>query len=315
MSLSRIEEVVQLITENIGKYVVNYREHFKALVLTAVIRGHILIYGPPGAAKTFTAKLFSQLVGLRFSRIQFTPDILPSDILGAKVIDPKTGELRTVLGPVFANVVLADEINRANPKSLAALLEVMQERQVTIEGDTHRLPEPFIVIATLNPVEAHGVFPVPIAVLDRFMTSLAFNYVGFDDEVEMVQRDLRYDLEHLSLKPVIEPEDFSNLYEEVKKIRASVDIVSYCVEIVRALRSRTEVSFGPSPRATLHLIRLARSMAAVEGRDYVIPDDVKKAAKYVLRHRVITEKSDLMTNLRKAEEIISEVLKSVKPPW
>ena len=315
MSLGSVRSAVQLIAENISKYIVNYKDNIEIMVLTAAIRGHTLIYGPPGAAKTFTAKLFSQLIGLKFSRIQFTPDVLPSDILGAKVIDPKTGELRTVLGPVFANVVLADEINRANPKSLAALLEVMQERQVTIEGDIHRLPEPFVVIATLNPIEAHGVFPLPIAILDRFMTSLSFSYIEFNDEIEMVQRDLKYDLENLTLKPIIEPEDFTHLYEEIKKVKATVDVVNYCVEVVWKLRSRTDVVFGPSPRATLHLIRLSRGIAALDGRDYVIPDDVKKAAKYVLRHRIIIEKSDLMTNLMRAEEVINDVLKSVEPPW
>jgi len=312
-----VYELVTKIVSLLSKYIVGYDENLLFIVLTAIARGHVLLYGPPGSAKTLTAKLFAQLLGLKFSRIQFAPDILPSDIIGTKVIDPRTGELRTVLGPIYANIVLADEINRANPKSLSALIEAMQEKQITIEGDVYKLPVPFMVIATLNPIEVHGIYPLPIAILDRFTISLVFDYMDIDREIEIVLRDLEHDYENLSIEPIVSSEHLLKAYEELRNVSVDKDIVEYSVKIVQSIRNHRDVAFGPSPRASIHIVKIARALALAQRRNYVIPDDIKKCSKYVLRHRVVLKEnpSNLLRSFRKSEEIISEVLHEIEPPW
>ncbi len=314
----KVSEVVNSIVSSVSRYIVGHEEDIKLLVITLLAEGHALVYGPPGTAKTLLSNLVASTLGLKFKKIQFTPDILPSDIIGAKVIDPKTGELRTVKGPIFANVVLADEINRANPKSLSALLEAMQEGRVSIEGDTYELPKPFFVIATLNPLETQGIFQLPIALLDRFMISLLFDYPSKDNEVKILVKEAveGINLGRVSVNPVVSSRDIDACMKELWHVKVNEDLVKYTVDIVRRLRSRPNVYVGPSPRAALHVLRIARGLALIDSRDYVIPDDIKKALIPTLGHRVILKEgiNDLMSNIKLAEELIKEVLNEVEVP-
>lgn len=311
-----VKDFIDKIVKEVNKYVVGRDEEIKLILLTMLIEGHVLIYGLPGTAKTMIAKLIAQALGLQFSRIQFLPDILPSDVVGAKIVDPKTGELRTVIGPIYANIVLADEINRGSPRALSALIEAMQEGHITIEGDRIDLPKPFIVLATLNPVELHGIFPIPLAILDRFTISIKFNYSEKDDEISMLLKDQGIDLHRVKLNPVIEFKELEKAFNDVRKTRVTNDIAEYTVNIVHNLRVHEKVSIGPSPRATLHLLRFARALAAYEDRDYVIPDDIKRAAIPVLRHRIVPriQTSSLLETLTLCEDIIQDVLEKTEPP-
>ena len=317
MGIELVKKVIESICEVVSKYVVGHEEDIKLIIVTLLNEGHVILYGPPGSAKTMTANIIAKALGLGFKRIQFTPDILPSDIIGAKVIDPKTGELRTVKGPIFTNILLADEINRGNPKSLSALLEAMQEGEVSIEGDIYELPKPFTVIATLNTIETQGIFPLPIAVLDRFMISLNFGYPDeLGEEELLINNDILYGPKLRELRPVVSIEELMKASKELSKVSVIGDIVKYIVKFIRKLRSDERVYAGPSPRATQHLLKIAKGLAVMDGRDYVIPDDVKRVAKPVLRHRVVLKErsGDLMTDLRLAEGVIESVLSRIEPP-
>ena len=317
MGIEVVKKVIESVCEVVSRYVVGHEDDIRLIMITLLNEGHVILYGPPGSAKTMTANLIAKVLGINFKRIQFTPDILPSDIIGAKVIDPKTGELRTVKGPIFTNVLLADEINRGNPKSLSALLEAMQEGEVSIEGDIYELPKPFIVMATLNTIETQGIFPLPVAVLDRFMISLNFSYPNeLGEEELLINEDILYGPKPNLIKQVTSLEELMKASQELSKVRVVRDIVKYVVKLVRTLRSDERVYAGPSPRATQHLLKVAKGIAVIDGRDYVIPDDVKYAAKPVLRHRLILKErsGDLMTDLWRAENIIESILSKVEPP-
>jgi len=276
------------VMREVSRVIVGYGEEVRVLVASLLAGGHVLIEGVPGLAKTSLAKAFARAVGLSFGRVQFTPDLLPSDIVGSLIYNPKLGDFEVRLGPIFANIVLADEINRAPPKTQSALLEAMQEGQVTIGGTPYELPKPFMVIATQNPVEFEGTYPLPEAQLDRFMVRLLIDYPSFDDEVSIVTN---LNLGNTELvRNVATRDDILELMRRVREVKVEDSVARYIVAIVRSTRSISGVRLGASPRGAQMLGRIARAWALMDGRDYVIPDDVKKLAPYVLNHRLmITE--------------------------
>jgi len=314
----RVMNIVREVSQEVSKVVLGHERDVQYLTLIIIMGGHALIYGPPGVAKTLTSEAIAHVMGLNFRRISFTPDLLPSDIIGAKIIDPKTGDLRTVKGPIFANIVLADEINRGNPKSLSALLEAMQEGKVSIEGDIYELPRPFSVIATLNPLETQGIFPLPIAILDRFTISLRFDYPGKDiEEMLLVKDTLALTPELVSrLRRICSASCIFEAMSDFKRVRVSSDIINYVLEITSKLRSDSRVFFGPSPRAVQHMLRVAKGLALLDGRDYVIPDDIKESSIITLRHRIISKGSsgNILDDLLLGESIVKDILNSVEPP-
>ena len=315
------QEIFGKIQKTISNYVIDRLREIELMTVALLSRGHMLIEGPPGTAKTLMAKLFAEVLGLKFKRIQMTPDMIPSDIIGAKIVDPKTGELRTVLGPIFANIVLIDEINRASPKTQSALLEAMQERCVTIEGDTYNLPEPFMIIATQNPWETEGVFPLPETQIDRFSLAINLDYPGLDVELAIVAKD--HELKGLEprFSPIISRDDLVKAINEASEVHVERKIMKYIVEIVQRTREIPEIMLGVSPRTSVILLRTAKALAAIRGRKYVIPDDVKYLAPYVLWHRIrlnprVAGYGTPRENYAKIVNIINEeILRKIRVPW
>ena len=309
--MTKAEALKLKLIDTLSRYIVGYEWGLELLLVGLLSRGHVLIEGLPGTGKTLITKLFAQSLGLEFKRIQMTPDMLPSDIVGARIVDPKTGELRLILGPIHANIVLIDELNRASPKTQSALLEAMQEGYVSIEGEEIKLPEPFMVIATLNPYEREGIFPLPIASLDRFTLSLEFDYLDRNGEIEVLRRDHKLRGVEPSIKPIANTSEVLEAIDEASRIHVDEKIMSYIVEIVRATRSVEGVVLGASTRAAVHLLRACKAYASINGRDYVIPDDVKKLAIPVLSHRIITEEQSYSAKKRVIELVVSRI----PPPW
>ncbi|MCS7133523.1 MAG: AAA family ATPase [Candidatus Caldarchaeum sp.] len=277
---------MEVVKAEVGKIVVGMEEALESLVVSLLTGGHVIMEGVPGLAKTLLAKSFAMSLGLSFKRIQFTVDILPSDIIGGLVFNRKTGELEFRPGPLFANVVLIDEINRAPPRSQSALLEAMQERQVTVEGVTYRLPEPFLVIATQNPVELEGTFPLPEAEIDRFMMRVLVSYPSREEEMQIL-RMRNVSGEEIDVNVVVDRELLTAASEEVRKVTVVPQIIQYIVDIVSRSRSDERLVIGASPRAEIALLYAAKALAALDNRTYVIPDDVKKACFRVLNHRLV----------------------------
>jgi len=295
----------------VSKVVVGKKEDVKVILASMISKGHVLIEGVPGVAKTTMAKAIASALNLSFKRIQFTPDLLPSDIVGTMVYDPKTGDFKLRKGPIFANIVLADEINRASPRTQSALLEAMQERQVTIEGNTLKLPEPFTVLATQNPIELEGTFPLPEAQTDRFLVKLNVTYPSRDEMLEVLKR-LRQ-IEEWPVQPVAGAEDLEALNSLSWRIHVSEELLGYITDIVEETRHHPAVRLGGSPRAAISLLLVSRSIALLEGRDYVIPDDVKAAAGPVLNHRIIL-KPEAEIEGETPDKVIESVLKKVPVP-
>ncbi len=295
----------------VSKVVVGKKEDVKVILASMISKGHVLIEGVPGVAKTTMAKAIASALNLSFKRIQFTPDLLPSDIVGTMVYDPKTGDFKLRKGPIFANIVLADEINRASPRTQSALLEAMQERQVTIEGNTLKLPEPFTVLATQNPIELEGTFPLPEAQTDRFLVKLNVIYPSRDEMLEVLKR-LRQ-IEEWPVQPVAGAEDLETLNSLSWRIHVSEELLGYITDIVEETRHHPAVRLGGSPRAAISLLLVSRSIALLEGRDYVIPDDVKAAAGPVLNHRIIL-KPEAEIEGETPDKVIESVLKKVPVP-
>jgi len=275
--------------------------------------GHVLLEDYPGLAKTMIAKSFAVALGLEFKRIQFTPDLLPGDITGGYVYDRDQNRFILRKGPIFANIILADEINRASPKTQSALLEAMQEYQVTLEGETMRLPEPFIVLATQNPIEYEGTFPLPEAQLDRFIMKLSVGYPSPDEEQEILRRRRTRRTDEFDLKQITHAEELLDLRDAIERVHVDPDIERYMVELVGATRKRRQVAVGASPRGSLALLKLARAWAAMQGRDYVLPDDVKLFVRPALIHRLILE-PDLWMTRQAADDVITDVTRSVAVP-
>jgi MoxR-like ATPase len=275
--------------------------------------GHVLLEDYPGLAKTLIANSFAAALGLSFKRIQFTPDLLPGDITGGYIFDRAQGQFVLRAGPLFANIILADEINRASPRTQSALLEAMQEYQVTLEGETLRLPEPFIVIATQNPIEYEGTFPLPEAQLDRFIMKLAVGYPNLADEQEILRRRRERHQDSLPLDPVLEVGELLALRQAVENVHVHPDLEAYIVQLVASTRGQRKVAVGASPRGALALLKLSRAWAALHAREYVIPDDVKLFAQPALAHRLILE-PDLWSVRQAASEVLDEILHRVPVP-
>jgi len=305
----KVNEVI----DEIMKYFVGEREVIVKIMASILANGHVLMEDVPGIGKTFLSKVLAKVLGLRYNRIQFTPDLLPSDIIGTKVWRQDKGTFETVLGPIFANFILADEINRAPPKVQSALLEAMQEGQVTIEGETIKLPNPFIVVATQNPIELEGTYPLPEAQLDRFLIRIKLGYPK--DEVELLKRRLSWrSNDPLSqIKVMMSESELIKIRNSIEySVRVDDEVMKYIVSF-KTIRDDPRILAGPSPRALISLMSMSRAIAFIEGRDYVIPDDVKRIAVEVLSHRIVL-KPEISLEGVKGEEIIFEYLNKLPVP-
>lgn len=300
------------ITGNIEHVIQGKRHPIQQILLCLVAEGHVLIEDVPGVGKTLLAKSLARSIDCAFNRIQFTPDLLPSDVTGVSIWDRQQSEFVFKAGAIFANVVVGDEINRASPKTQAALLEAMEERQVTVDGITRPLPPPFMVIATQNPIEHEGTYPLPEAQLDRFMMRVAVGYPSREKELEILEtHGLRSTF--IDLEPVLSTAELLEMIEVARHVQVAASVKGYIIDVVDATRRHPEVLLGASPRAALYLQRAARTKAASEGRDYVIPDDVKTLASPVLEHRLAFRPEAQMRGVT-ASEIITSVLNGIRVP-
>jgi MoxR-like ATPase len=302
-----------LVLDEVERAVVGKRDALELVLLGFLANGHVLIEDVPGVAKTLVARSFAAVMGLRFDRVQFTPDLLPADITGGPVYDPSGGGLRFRAGPVFTNILLADEINRAPPKTQAALLEAMQERQVTTEDGTHRLDAPFLVVATQNPIEYEGTYPLPEAQLDRFLLRLAIGYPDGEDEWLMLQRRAERGEEEVQLRSVLDGPALLALQRTVEQVHVDESVGRYIVALVTATRASAALQVGASPRGSLAVLALSRALAALRGRDFVTPDDVKAVAVPALGHRLVLSPERWLER-GSADEVVRECLATVPTP-
>jgi len=307
-----IKSVTDRVIDNVQKVIIGKRETIELLLTAILCEGHALLEDVPGTGKTTLARALSTSLGCNFKRIQFTPDLLPSDVTGLNWFNQKKQEFEFRPGPVMSQILLADEINRATPRTQSALLEAMQERQVTIDGISHPLPRPFLVLATQNPVELEGTFPLPEAQVDRFLVHIHIGYPDQEEENTMLERFRAADPMH-DLEPVVTLEDILQCQLERKEIRIEASVRDYIVRISMATRANVDISLGASPRATLALYQVSQAWAALQGRDYVLPDDVKHITPHVLSHRLILAPHAQLRG-RSVQELISDIVGSVAVP-
>ncbi|MGQ9583692.1 MAG: AAA family ATPase [Thermoplasmatota archaeon] len=297
----------------VAKAIIGKSEVLLKVATTILANGHMLFEDFPGLAKTLMANCFAQALGCTFKRIQFTPDLLPADITGTYVYDEKDNEFKFRPGPIFTNILLADEINRAPPKTQAALLEAMQEKQVTIEGVTHKLPRPFIVMATQNPIEQEGTYPLPEAQVDRFMVKMSVGYPNREEEKEiLIRRELRRK-DDVDLEVITNPKKVIEMQQVVEKVHVDPALLTYIVEIVTRTREDARVLVGSSPRGSLALFKLGRALAVINGRDYITPDDIKFIAVVALQHRLILKPEPRIRGVL-PEDILKKILAEVPVP-
>jgi MoxR-like ATPase len=301
------------VLDEVERAVVGKRNALELIMLGILGDGHVLLEDFPGLAKTLIARSVAQATTLQFSRIQFTPDLMPSDVTGSSIFNQRTADFEFRQGPIFTNLLLADEINRAPPKTQAALLEAMQERQVTIEGVTHPLDRPFLVLATQNPIEYEGTYPLPEAQLDRFILRLGVGYPERADEWQVLVRRMEREVDEIDLEPVVDGTTLRAMQRSLEQVHVSEQIGLYMVDLVNATRLSTRVQVGSSPRGTLALLKLSRGRAALNGRDFVTPDDVKTVAVPALAHR-LTLRPELWVQRIKGEDLVREALDSVPTP-
>ena len=311
--LDHVLDVTARILGEVEKAVVGKRPALELILAALLADGHVLIEDFPGLAKTLIARSFAQVTDLTFKRVQFTPDLMPSDVTGSSIFNQASGNFEFRAGPIFANLLLADEINRAPAKTQAALLEAMQERQVTVDGVAHPLPGPFLVIATQNPIEYEGTYPLPEAQLDRFLIRLGIGYPGREAEWAMVERRLARAADEVALERVVGREELRRVQAALEHVHVSKPVGVYMIELVEATRASARVQVGSSPRGTLALLKMARGRAALAGRDYVIPDDVKAVAIPALAHR-LTLRPELWVQRVRAEDVVRECLDTVPAP-
>jgi MoxR-like ATPase len=311
--LTQVSNLSTTILDEVEKAVVGKRRPLEIILAAIYSEGHILIEDLPGLGKTLIAKSLATALGLEFKRIQFTPDLLPTDITGGYIYDRSKSKFILRRGPIFANIILADEINRASPKTQSALLEAMQEGQVTLEGETAFLPNPFVVIGTQNPIEYEGTFPLPEAQLDRFIARVEIGYPTRTEEIEIIDRRHVRQEDEIKLEQITNAENLIEISKIIERVYVAPDIEKYIVSLVQETRNHQEVAIGASPRGSLALLKLTRAWAAMQGRDHVLPDDVKKFAVPTLVHRLIL-KPDLWLEPKAANKIIHDLLNTVPVP-
>ncbi len=313
MKVEEAGQLCQKIVAQVKKVIVGKEPVLEKVMLAVLANSHILFEDYPGLAKTLLARSFAMSMGCDFSRIQFTPDLLPADITGTYIYNVKSGDFELRKGPIFTNILLADEINRAPPKTQAALLEAMQERQATLDGKTHLLQDPFIVIATQNPIEYEGVYPLPEAQLDRFIVRLQLGYPNRAEEVEIMRRRMLRGQEEVSLEPAADAKSILDLQRVVEGIHVDDDVLGYVADIVQATRSQRQIEVGASPRGSLAIFKLSRARAVFHARDYVIPDDVKEVVAPALVHRMIM-KAESWVKGTNPNQVLDEILKTIPVP-
>jgi len=312
-TLAEVGALAGRILDEVERAVVGKRQALELVLLGILGDGHVLIEDFPGLAKTLIARSFAQVLRLDFKRIQFTPDLMPSDVTGSAIFSPKTSEFEFRPGPLFTNLLLADEINRAPAKTQAALLEAMQERQVTVDGVAHVLRPPFTVLATQNPIEYEGTYPLPEAQLDRFLLRLGVGYPTREQEWEVLERRLAHRSDEVTLEPRASAEDLLAMRQAIERVHVDQTVGRYIVDVVTATRESTRVQVGASPRGSLAVLKLTRSRAALQRRDFVVPEDVKAVAVPALAHR-ITLRPELWVQRVRGEEVVQECLDSVSTP-
>jgi MoxR-like ATPase len=313
MELPELRERAARILDEVERAVVGKRNALELILLAVLCDGHVLLEDYPGLAKTLTARSFARATSLRFARIQFTPDLMPSDVTGSSIFDQRRAEFEFMAGPIFTNLLLADEINRAPPKTQAALLEAMQERQVTTEGETRPLAPPFIVLATQNPIEYEGTYPLPEAQLDRFLVRARIGYPAREHEIEMLGRRLERGEDEVELSPVVDAPTLLDMQRSLERVHVSPAIEGYIVDLVASTRTSRQLAVGASPRGSLALLKLSRGKAALAGRDFVVPEDVKSVAIPALAHR-LTLRPELWVQRIRGEDVVAEALESVPTP-
>jgi len=313
--IEEIGKVVTKIKAEIAKFIIGQNEQIDYLIAGLFIKGHILLEGVPGIAKTYLAKIFSQTIDSGYSRIQFTPDLMPSDIIGTNIFNLKTSEFNFKKGPIFSNIILIDEINRAPAKTQAALFEVMQEQQITIDGITYAMDEPFMVLGTQNPIEQEGTYKLPEAQLDRFIFRIKMGYPTLEQEVSILQR-FKNDFEQKILqdiKPIINGQSLAKYRKAIESIIIKDELINYIAKIVNETRINPDLYLGASTRASLGILKTAKAMAAINNRNYVIPEDIQRAAYPVLNHRIILTPEREMEGTQ-PEDIIKEMLSKIEVP-
>lgn len=315
LDLSALKETIAKIKIEIAKVIVGQESMIEHLLAALLSNGHVLIEGVPGVAKTITAKLLAKTVKVDFSRIQFTPDLMPSDILGTSVFNMKTTDFEFKKGPIFSNFILIDEINRSPAKTQSALFEVMEERQITIDGKRYKMEDPFLVLATQNPVEQEGTYRLPEAQLDRFLFKVHVDYPNLNQEIEIIKNQHHNKLEDKTdaVQPVMTAEELKTYQHLIKDIVVEEDLIEYIAKIIVNTRENQFLYLGASPRASLALLTASKAFAGIRGRDFVTPDDIKEASFAVLRHRIIVSPEREMEGLT-ADEIIKQIVKSIEIP-
>jgi MoxR-like ATPase len=313
MKLNEVALLCKEITNEVAKAIVEKDEVIQQMMLAVLANGHVLFEDYPGLAKTLMANTFSRAIGCDFKRVQFTPDLLPADITGTFILNRVNSQFELRKGPIFTNILLADEVNRAPPKTQSALLEAMQESQVTLEGETHRLPGPFMVIATQNPIEYEGTYPLPEAQIDRFLMRLSIGYPTKDGEKEILRRRRARKVDEVAIDPVSDPSRILEMQAAIEEVHVDPDIENYIVSIVQETRKHGQVEVGASPRGSLALMKLSQASAAISGRDFVLPDDVKDVAIPALAHRLILKPDPWIKGI-KTQVIVEKVLSTVPVP-
>ncbi|MCG2430171.1 AAA family ATPase [Aequorivita xiaoshiensis] len=315
IDLKNLQEATERIKTELGKVIVGQHDMLEMLIISILSNGHSLIEGVPGVAKTLTAKLLAKTMSVDFSRIQFTPDLMPSDILGTSIFNVKTNEFEFKKGPVFSNIILIDEINRAPAKTQAALFEVMEERQVTMDGIKYEMKPPFLVFATQNPVEQEGTYALPEAQLDRFLFKINVPYPSLEEEIRILENEHnrmdRLVLENIS--PILNAQEIAEYQDTIKQIIIESNLLKYIAAIVDNTRSNSNLYLGASPRASLAIMNASKALAAINGRDFVTPDDIKKIAPSVLRHRIMLTPEREMEGIT-ADKVVQQIIETIEIP-
>jgi len=313
--LTKLNDAVNAIRDTVGKVIVGQHKMVDLMIAGLLSDGHILIEGVPGVAKTLSAKLLAKIMDVNFSRIQFTPDLMPSDVVGTSVFNPGEASFQFKSGPIFSNIVLIDEINRAPAKTQAALFEVMEERQVTIDGHTYQMKPPFLVLATQNPVEQEGTYRLPEAQLDRFLFKIDVGYPSLQEEVTILERQHHLDPKELlhDVPKILSAADIEAYRHTIMQINVETKLLEFIAKIVNETRNNPSLYLGASPRASLNILKAAKSMGAIKGRDFITPEDIIEVAPHVLRHRIILSPEKEMEGIT-ADELIEKMIKSIEVP-